>query len=175
MIIPCDRLNHLAPAVNSLRIHSAILPDCRMTRRELFCNHATMKTQIEERFWSKVKLDEISGCWNWTASKFKNGGYGQFNGGSKISARAHVWSFLFFGGKIPVGKELDHTCRNTACVNPFHLEPVTHRENLLRRIVRIQPDSLCPKGHEARRRQKTRRIYNALLLNMSQRKRGKAK
>lgn len=43
MIPSCDSLNHLAPAVNSLRIHSAILPDCRMTRRGYSSNHATMK------------------------------------------------------------------------------------------------------------------------------------
>lgn len=43
MIPSCDSLNHLAPAVNSLRIHSAILPDCRMTRRGYSPKHATMK------------------------------------------------------------------------------------------------------------------------------------
>jgi HNH endonuclease len=35
-------------------------------------------------------------------------------------------------GPVPEGLELDHLCRNRACVNPAHLEPVSHRENVLR-------------------------------------------
>jgi hypothetical protein len=35
-------------------------------------------------------------------------------------------------GSIPENLELDHLCRNPACVRPDHLEPVTHLENLRR-------------------------------------------
>ena len=41
-------------------------------------------------------------------------------------------SFALAGLRIPDGKELDHLCRNRKCVNPKHLESVTHRENILR-------------------------------------------
>lgn len=34
--------------------------------------------------------------------------------------------------KVPDGFELDHLCRNTRCCNVKHLEPVTHKENMLR-------------------------------------------
>lgn len=37
-------------------------------------------------------------------------------------------------GPIPEGLTIDHLCRNTMCVNPDHLEPVTHRENLMRGV-----------------------------------------
>ena len=36
-------------------------------------------------------------------------------------------------GPIPDGREIDHLCRNHRCVNPDHLEPVTHLENMRRR------------------------------------------
>lgn len=37
-------------------------------------------------------------------------------------------------GEIPQGLELDHLCRNPTCVNPDHLEPVTHAENMRRAL-----------------------------------------
>lgn len=80
------------------------------------------------RFWSKVAVDD-SGCWIWTAGKVQ--GYGKL----KVSGRhwrAHRYSWEMLVGPIPDGLELDHLCRVIACVNPAHLEPVTHRENLRR-------------------------------------------
>lgn len=47
---------------------------------------------------------------------------------------AHRAVYEHLRGPIPVGLELDHLCRNTRCVNPAHLEPVTHRENALRGV-----------------------------------------
>ena len=35
-------------------------------------------------------------------------------------------------GPIPAGLEIDHLCRVRNCVNPAHLEPVTHAENIRR-------------------------------------------
>ena len=46
-------------------------------------------------------------------------------------------------GPTPEGHELDHLCRTRACVNPAHLEPVTHRENM-KRAYQI----VCQNGHE---------------------------
>ena len=85
---------------------------------------------VEERFWGKVNKNAPNGCWEWTAGLFGNG-YGHF----WTSVRwvgAHRWAYEALVGPIPEGLELDHLCSNRKCVNPAHLEPVTHKENTLR-------------------------------------------
>lgn len=57
----------------------------------------------------------------------------------------HIWAYKNFVGPVPEGHELDHVCHtkdpscaggidcpHRRCVNPAHLEPVTHAENMLR-------------------------------------------
>ena len=64
---------------------------------------------------------------------------------------AHVFAYKLLVGVVPGGLELDHLCRVPACVNPAHLEPVTHAENLMRSPV--APTAInarkthCPQGH----------------------------
>lgn len=50
---------------------------------------------------------------------------------------AHRLSYELFVGPIPDGYELDHLCRNRGCVNPAHLEAVTHRVNVLRGLAAL--------------------------------------
>jgi len=81
-------------------------------------------------FWSMVKLLPTSGwpdCLEWGAATQSNG-YGGFFG----ERQAHRISYLLTVGPIPEGLDLDHLCRNRACINPYHLEPVTRIVNVRR-------------------------------------------
>ena len=102
-----------------------------------------------KRFFAKV--EKRDGCWIWTA--YKSNGYGRFVYQGK-QWLAHRWLYEQTRGAIEVGLQLDHLCRNPACVNPDHLEPVTNKENQRRGIgsimntIRAKKITHCPKGHE---------------------------
>lgn len=101
-----------------------------------------------DRLMEKVAKSD-SGCWIFTGYVTPSG-YGQFWFEGRRNEFAHRAAYTLFVGPIPEGLQLDHLCRNRACCNPDHLEPVTCRENLLRgegvtaKAARV---STCPKGH----------------------------
>lgn len=90
-------------------------------------------TPPSERFWSHVAVSEIGGCWEWMAYCNPEG-YGMFGVRKGKTVRAPRFAYEDVVGPIPVGLVLDHLCRNTLCVNPSHLEPVSQRENILRGV-----------------------------------------
>lgn len=69
-------------------------------------------------------------CWIWQRT-LNNKGYGICRRDGRWFA-AHRWFYEQRLGPIPSGVELDHLCRVPACVNPDHLEPVSHAINIQR-------------------------------------------
>lgn len=82
-------------------------------------------------------------CVEWPRARTKMGyGVVSYPGGREYAHRA---AYRFFVGPIPEGLELDHLCRNPSCLNPEHLEPVTHAENMRRGYWASKTH--CPQGH----------------------------
>ena len=107
------------------------------------------RKSIEERFWPKVHKTET--CWLWIAAL--NRGYGVLGSGGKYGHNifAHRFAYELVHGTIPYRLEIDHLCRNTRCVNPHHLEAVSHRENILRgnipTVIQRRKNE-CKHGHK---------------------------
>src|ERR1700693_1847371 len=106
---------------------------------------------LSERFWSKAAITEdTDSCWLWKSPIARNG-YARFSVRSNLKVLVHRFAFSKVVGEIPPELTLDHLCRNRACLNPWHLEPVTMRINILRgngfaaKNARV---THCPKGHE---------------------------
>ena len=83
-------------------------------------------------------------CWPWAGATTSHG-YGLVceDGGRTY---AHRWVYEHEVGPIQEGLEIDHLCRVRLCVNPAHLEPVTHGENL-RRAVQYRAPQVTRLGH----------------------------
>jgi hypothetical protein len=95
-------------------------------------------------FWRRV--EKTDGCWIWRGA-VSSTGYGTVS--RKLPTRhklpAHRVAYEQMVGPIPEELEIDHLCRNKLCVNPAHLEPVLHAENVRRHYAGI---THCKRGHE---------------------------
>src|SRR6185437_16693282 len=101
--------------------------------------------KIRAKFYSKVRFDEISGCWEWIGRKDKDG-YAKFSF-SIFYVTAHRMSFLLHNSNFDDNLVIDHLCRNPSCVNPEHLEQVTQKENTIRGYSFNSKKTHCPQGH----------------------------
>ena len=106
---------------------------------------------LTTRFFTKVEKAP-SGCWEWIASKDRDG-YGNFNYPTSTSSvkRAHRASYDYFYGGIPQGEQVLHNCDNPSCVNPTHLYLGSNQQNVNDREDRNRNHKKnlthCPQGH----------------------------
>lgn len=105
--------------------------------------------QILTKIRARVAIDPETGCWLWQLSTGSNG-YAQMRLGSQ-TRRVHRLAFELWHGWEPVGLDVHHLCARRRCVNPEHLEAITHRENLLRSASTVTARNAarlrCGQGH----------------------------
>ena len=79
------------------------------------------------RLFARLVIERPGGCWEWQGARDARG-YGRIKADGKPQW-VHRLSFVIFNGPIEEGEVIHHTCHNTSCVNPDHLESTTHSEN----------------------------------------------
>lgn len=98
---------------------------------------------LPERVLSKIAVGES--CWEWLGWK-NDLGYGYIYWEGRDRPAHRIICQIVMGETFGRGIDVDHLCKNPGCVNPSHLEPVTHRTNIRR--GRAATKTACKYGHD---------------------------
>lgn len=106
-------------------------------------------TPLDQRYEIEDRGYETP-CWVWTMSLTRKGYGRMWSPEDERLVAAHRYFYEYFVGTIPAGLQIDHLCRQRACVNPTHLEPVTQPVNQQRgahaKLTRQQADEIRRRG-----------------------------
>lgn len=126
-------------------------PHYKADQRSVLIADGKLEQAWETQFWSKVEIGHPLGCWEWRGTRCPEKGYGKATVAYRGNG-AHRLAYEYFHGPLGLDPatgdqlELDHLCRNRGCVNPDHMEPVTHAENIWR-SSRYAGHEACRQGH----------------------------
>jgi len=109
------------------------------------------------RLQTRVDIDLRTNCVNWTGTLRSGYAVLSVDGHSYSGHRIIAVMFGLMPGASPL--YIDHTCMNKRCINPEHLNAVTHAENIKRAYERgeCQTSGICltnknkthcPRGHK---------------------------
>lgn len=118
---------------------------------------------LPERFSQLYMPEPNSGCWLWEGWTRKDG-YGEIRVANELRFAHRVSYELSHGVTLKREQHIDHLCRVRCCVNPYHLEVVTNKVNVLRGIspaARNSRKTHCKRGHPLI----GQNIYNATNRN----------
>lgn len=107
-------------------------------------HYARGRNQTDAEAWASTRRRLLAytvstpddGCWQWSGAHHIHTGRAQLTtyfDGKPRNQNAARYSYESFRGSIPAGLQIDHTCRNVNCVNPWHLDAVALKENNRRR------------------------------------------
>jgi hypothetical protein len=115
--------------------------------RGVYKRKLATQEEVLSRFLAKVCFKK-SDCWEWNGAIDEHG-YGRFHvpGTKSEVITAHEFSYCLFIGPVSKGLELDHLCHNPKCLNPDHLEQVTHQKNMVRGLAFNPNRGNCLKTH----------------------------
>jgi hypothetical protein len=100
---------------------------------------------------SCINITDEDSCWNWTAAKGAQSGYGHFRSKNGEYEYAHRFAWEYFVGDIPDGLHVLHHCDNPPCCNPNHLFLGTHADNMHDRDKKGRGYLSTPESRETRR------------------------
>jgi hypothetical protein len=98
-----------------------------------------MKKPLSQRLWARFSDLGQDECWILGSGKSR---YTTFRNDEGRTTLAHRASYEAAHGPVPDGMEVNHKCQVTRCVNPAHLEVLTHVDN-----IRYSMPTHCPQGH----------------------------
>lgn len=100
-----------------------------------------MATQNATADSFQYEVDE-AGCWLWSGYRDRNGYARIYNRDRGRIEWAHRYSYETHVGPLAPGMEIDHMCQVVACVNPEHLQQLTHAEHVRVTMTRLGKDDL---------------------------------
>lgn len=109
-----------------------------MTKRDFVKRRGgALPAPLSVRLWTKVQIGPD--CWEWLGAR-NSDGYPVLWDGARLTYAYRI-AYEMIVGKVPEGMELDHLCSNRWCVNPGHLEPVSHLVNVRRAFARKRKEA----------------------------------